>query len=186
MTSIKSFTQQFIQDKKMIGSITPSWRYLVKKIVKRINFSRDKIIVELGPGTGAFTFKIIEKLKEDSIFLVFELNETFYNHCKRRFHNEDRLHLVHGSVLEFEKILETQKISNVDYFISSLPLSLFEKSAINSIIGKVIPLMNNDGMFVQYLYSFNRYKLLKKQFNQVTMDMTLLNLPPAIIFKCKK
>ena len=59
MANIKSFTQEFIQDKKMIGSIMPSWRFLVKKIVRKINFSKDKVIVELGPGTGVFTYKII-------------------------------------------------------------------------------------------------------------------------------
>lgn len=181
-----SFFKEAISSFKTSGTIRPSSKYLINACLKDIDFERADNIVEFGAGNGCITAEIISRKRKSTNLYSFELNETFYNHCKRRFHNEDRLHLVHGSVLEFEKILETQKISNVDYFISSLPLSLFEKSAINAIIGKVIPLMNNDGMFVQYLYSFKRFKLLKKQFNQVTMDMTLLNLPPAIIFKCKK
>ena len=74
MANLKSFTQEFIHYKKMIGSIMPSWRFLVKKIIQKINFSKDKVIIELGPGTGVFTYKIIEKLEKDTVFLLFELN----------------------------------------------------------------------------------------------------------------
>ena len=52
MANLKSFTQEFIQDKKMIGSIMPSWRFLVKKIVRKINFSKDKVIVVNMSGRG--------------------------------------------------------------------------------------------------------------------------------------
>jgi len=181
-----SFFKEALLSFKTSGTIRPSSKYLIHACLKDIDFERAENIIEFGAGNGCITSEIISRKRKSTNLYSFELNEKFYNHCKKRFHNEDGLHLIHGSVLEFDKILESQKINSVDYFISSLPLSLFEKSTINSIIGKVIPNMNKDGMFIQYLYSFKRYKLLRKHFNQVAMDMTLLNLPPAIIFKCKK
>jgi len=181
-----SFFKEAILSFRTSGTIRPSSKYLIQACLKDVDFDRAKNIIEFGAGDGCITSEIISRKRKITNLYSFELNEKFFNHCKTRFNDEEGFHLIHGSVLEFDKTLETHGIVNVDYFISSLPLSLFDISTLNSIIDKVIPYMNNDGMFIQYLYSLNKYRLLKKRFNQVAMDMTLLNLPPAIIFKCSK
>jgi phosphatidylethanolamine/phosphatidyl-N-methylethanolamine N-methyltransferase len=185
MTSIKSFTQQFIQDKKMIGSITPSWRYLVKKIVKRINFSRDKIIVELGPGTGAFTFKIIEKLKEDSIFLVFELNETFYKTLKSKI-KDQRVILINDSAENIGIHLEKLGLKEVDVIVSSIPLTNLEEKIRLNIIFTCHKRLKKVGKFIQYQYSSTAKELLERTFKKVIINYTVINMPPAIIYTCYK
>lgn len=185
MTGIKSFTQQFIQDKKMIGSIMPSWRYLVKKIVKRINFSKDKIIVELGPGTGAFTYKIIEKLKEDSIFLIFELNETFYNTLKSKIIDK-RVILINDSAENLGLHLERLEINKVDVIVSSLPLTNLEEKTRLKIIDSCYEQLKVVGKFIQYQYSSTAKELLEKTFKKVIINYTIINMPPAIIYTCYK
>jgi phosphatidylethanolamine/phosphatidyl-N-methylethanolamine N-methyltransferase len=50
----KSFIKQFWAEKKMVGSMTPSSRFLTQKMLKNIDFKKVKLIVELGPGTGVF------------------------------------------------------------------------------------------------------------------------------------
>ena len=54
----KSFLKSFWAEKKMVGSMTPSSRFLMDKMLKNIDFKKSKLIVELGPGTGVFTEKI--------------------------------------------------------------------------------------------------------------------------------
>ena len=82
MTEKKTFLKQFLKEKKMVGSIRPSSRFLTEKMLENVDFNSAKVIVELGPGTGVFTKKIIEKMAEDAVLLVFELNDNFFNLLK--------------------------------------------------------------------------------------------------------
>ena len=62
----------------MVGSVVPSSKFLSRKMLDHLNFKQAKLVVELGPGTGVFTQRIIEKLDEESKLLVIELNDAFY------------------------------------------------------------------------------------------------------------
>ena len=57
----------------MVGSVVPSSKFLSKKMLDHLNFKKAKLVVELGPGTGVFTQRIIEKLDRESTLLVIEL-----------------------------------------------------------------------------------------------------------------
>lgn len=51
MAEKKSFIRQFWKEKKMIGAMAPSSRFLAAKMVKVIDFKTANVIIELGPGT---------------------------------------------------------------------------------------------------------------------------------------
>ena len=74
MPSKRSFLKQFLKEKKMVGSMTPSSRFLAAKMLENVNLETAEVIIELGPGTGVFTEKIISKLSPNARLLVFELN----------------------------------------------------------------------------------------------------------------
>jgi phospholipid N-methyltransferase len=61
---------------------------------------------------------------------------------------------------------------------------LLDKSDINDMIDKVQQYMKPNGMFIQYLYSLSRYRFFKRRFDKVGLKMTLLNVPPAIVYRC--
>ena len=61
----KAFIKEFWKDKKMIGSILPSSKFLAAKMLNHIPLENTKLIIELGPGTGIFTEKIIEKIDDN-------------------------------------------------------------------------------------------------------------------------
>ena len=62
----------------MVGSVVPSSKFLSRKMLDHLNFKSAKLVVELGPGTGVFTERIIEKLGKDCTLLIIELNDKFY------------------------------------------------------------------------------------------------------------
>ena len=72
MPNKRSFLKQFWKEKKMVGAMAPSSRFLAKKMLKNIDFENARILIELGPGNGVFTEKIIEKMHPDAKLLVFE------------------------------------------------------------------------------------------------------------------
>ena len=77
MAKKTAFLKQFWQEKKMVGAMSPSSKYLAHKMLRNIDFKKAKVIIELGPGTGIFTKKILEFMQPDAKLLVFELNDTF-------------------------------------------------------------------------------------------------------------
>ena len=59
MSSKKSFIQQYWREKKMVGAISPSSPFLAEKMLEHIDFKNSTVLVEIGPGTGVFTKRII-------------------------------------------------------------------------------------------------------------------------------
>ena len=57
--SNRTFLSQFFKQKRMVGALAPSSRFLAAKMLNHLPIEKASIIVELGPGTGVFTDKII-------------------------------------------------------------------------------------------------------------------------------
>ena len=75
--SRRSFLREFFKANRMVGSVLPSSRFLSGKMLAPIDFSKSKVVVELGPGTGVFTKALLKAMPQDSQLLVIELNEAF-------------------------------------------------------------------------------------------------------------
>jgi len=175
---------QFFKGAQTVGSFFPSTPILASKIVKHIDFSSAKLIVEVGPGTGVFTRKILKKLSDDAIFIAFELNEKFYQKLKNEI-NDPRFVLINGSAEELKAYLIQNSCSKVDYLISSIPLSNFKGKKIVTLLHSFRDLIGENGTFIQFQYSFNQKRLFYKLFSNVVMDFTQFNIPPAFIYVCK-
>jgi phospholipid N-methyltransferase len=76
--SRRSFLREFFKANRMVGSVLPSSRFLSSKMLAPIDFSKSKVVVELGPGTGVFTKALLKAMPQDSQLLVIELNEAFF------------------------------------------------------------------------------------------------------------
>jgi phospholipid N-methyltransferase len=67
----------------------PSSRFLATKMLRNIPFDKAKVIVELGPGTGIFTEKIMQRLNPDTHLVVIELNDVFYQNLAAKTRQEN-------------------------------------------------------------------------------------------------
>jgi len=177
------FSLEAIKTIKKSGTVAPSSKFLVEKMTKPIDNS-DNIIVEFGTGNGVITEGILDKINQKSRILSFELNETMYQDALESLPNDQRLQLHNSSAFEFDKILAEEKIQKVDFFVSSLPLSLLKKADIHYLMNKVTGILSRGGMFIQYQYSLGKRDLLKDYFHCVRLGFTPLNLPPAFIYYC--
>jgi phosphatidylethanolamine/phosphatidyl-N-methylethanolamine N-methyltransferase len=185
MTAKKSFIKQFWQDKKMVGAMSPSSKYLAQKMLKNIDFKNVKLIVELGPGTGVFTKKILEKLPKDSKLIVFELNTDFYNLLKREI-DDSRMILVHDSAEKIGEYVKNEGFLYADYVVSSLPLANFPKKITETILKESYSILKNKGKYIQFQYSLLSKKNLDAQFEAVHLSFTPINFPPAFVYTCVK
>jgi len=84
MSGIK-FLKNFIKSPGTIGAIWPSSPFLAKMITSDIGLEKAPVIVELGPGTGVFTSRILDMKKAKSKFFAVELNKELYDAFKMKF-----------------------------------------------------------------------------------------------------
>lgn len=165
--------------------MSPSSRFLAKKMLESIDFERMKVIVELGPGTGVFTRRILKELHPDGIMLVFELNDNFMQLLKKEF-TDPRVHLIHDSAEKIGEYLEKYGVSQADAVVSSLPLANFPDELRNRILQESHRVMGSESLYVQFQYSLNAKKAIKNRFHQVNISFTPVNFPPAFVYTCKK
>ena len=184
-TMSKTFIKQFWKDKKMIGSMVPSSKYLAAKMLDHIPFKNTKLIIELGPGTGIFTEKIIQKLDVTTQLIVLELNSEFYQELKAKICHTN-VHIKEASADKIGEIMLELGFEKADIIISSLPLANFSAKLRNSILEVVKESLNENGSFIQFQYSLNAYKNLKQLFPVVKLNFTALNFPPAFVYTCSK
>ncbi len=169
----------------MVGSMTPSSRFLAAKMLNHIPIKDARVVVELGPGTGVFTEKILEMLGANTQLIIVELNDDFFNTLENKFHHPN-LHLKHGSADQIEFYLKELGFEKADLIISSLPLANFPSELRNNVIETAKKCLDNNGRFVQFQYSLQSLKTLKRNFHSVKVNFTAFNFPPAFVYTCSK
>ena len=181
---MKLFAKEAVNSIKNIGAVAPSSKYLAKNILKHVDFQENQVFLEFGSGNGAITKQILKRLPSSSKLISLEINAPFLEHCKEKFGHYSNFEAYNHSAFEFDTLLKELSINKVDYLISSLPLAILPKEGLDSMFKKIPKYLTEKGSFVQYQYSLNKYKYLKNVFDNVKLDFTLGNIPPAFVYRC--
>ena len=183
-TKIKFF-QEALRNMQTLGTITPSSRFLSRKMLKKIDFTNANVIVELGSGNGAITKYILERLSPKAILICFEINDNFYNQLLKI--NHPQLVVLKVSAEKMIQELKKLNLNKADYIISSLPFTIIPEVVSNEILAKSYQALEKNGTFIQYQYSLSYFKKLKQVFKEeILLEFEPLNIPPAFIYHCKK
>ena len=179
------FFKVAVKNLKTSGTVAPSSKFLAQKMLKKIDFSSCKVLVELGPGNGVITHQILKKIAADTHLICFEVNAEFYKHLKKIDHPQ--LTVLKVSAEQIQDELEKLGHSKACHIISSLPLSIIPKPISHAILENSLQILDKNGTFVQYQYSLTYYKYLKTVFkDEISLGFEMLNFPPAFIYRCKK
>jgi len=159
------FFREYLRNFHSTGAILPSGRFLAAALARfvgqgstrgkgSIPISKPRKILEVGPGTGAVTRRIIAGMgQSDSLDLV-ELNETFVQQLKRRFQGEpafqavaDRARVLHCPI---EKLPHDQRYNVI---VSGLPLNNFSAVVVEQILTTLVSLLAPGGTlsFFEYI-----------------------------------
>jgi phospholipid N-methyltransferase len=176
-----SFFEEFLKNWREVGSITPSSKFLVKKMLETVDFKNTKTILELGAGSGVMTLELLKEMPVDSKLVVFEVNKDFYNALSKI--SDKRLILHNSSALDLQKYFAE---GEVDYIISGIPLATLSASDKKDLLMFSYKALRSSGRYIQFQYSLESKKDLESIFDQVSQDFTPLNIPPAFVFSCFK
>ena len=116
------FLRGFIKNPVMVGSIIPSSKVLIEKMLRPVDWENTKLFVEYGPGVGTFTRPVLERLASDAHLVTIDTNPDFTRYLRESI-DDPRLVPVTGSAADVEKILEDRGLGKADYVLSGLPFS---------------------------------------------------------------
>lgn len=178
----------FLKDKN-VASITPTSSVGVKRVCSKIDFSRNNLIVEYGPGTGVFSKYLLEHMRDDSRLILIERNKNFKTILKAKF-TDPRVMIVHESAENVLETLRSCKEAEADYIISGIPFSFLDSDLKHRILYNTHRALKPGGKFLVYQTCFqtnNHLKVhLQKYFPQVNSKYELANIPPLRTFEAIK
>ena len=186
--STLSYMKNFITD-KYIASITPTSDFGVKKVCGKIDFSRCRLVVEYGPGTGVFTKYLLAKMGPDSLLITIERNGNFANLLRRKI-RDPRAIVVNDCASNILDILQELRKPSADYVISGIPFSFLPTSLKDRILRNSFTALRPGGKFLAYqtFYQSNNHLKahLDRIFDFVRVEYEMLNLPPLRIYEARK
>jgi phospholipid N-methyltransferase len=175
------FLKRFIEEPGRVGSIAPSSRFLCQRMLKKVNWSKAGVIVELGPGTGAFTKAIIRKKRPDSVYILVERDPQFRAMLRDRFPEA----VIREEAVNIGQYVNEMGVDHADVIISGLPFANFPEELRATILNEVQTVLAPGGLFITFQYSLQLQSELEARFSQVDVEFTPLNIPPAFIYTCR-
>ena len=182
------YLKNFITD-KYVASITPTSRAAVEKVCGKIDFNGKQVIVEYGPGTGAFTVNLLRNMSGKSRLIAIERNPNFYRILQKSLldHRLEIFNDCAGNVLD---ILKSSDKAEVDYIISGIPFSLLSLETKVRILNNAYAALKEGGKFLAYQNFFQLPEFLKIHleniFQNVRTQYVLQSFPPLVLFEAVK
>jgi phospholipid N-methyltransferase len=177
------FASNFLRHPNMLGSIIPSSRFLVDQVLEPIDWSRAGVVVEYGPGVGTITAEILRRMRSDAQLVAIETNRDFVRFLQRTM-ADPRLHVVHASAAEVQRVLARLALPAPRYIISGIPLGSMPESLRTDIAAKSRAVLEIDGAFLVYQFTARALPTLQRTFGHVRRSCERRNFPPAQLFLC--
>jgi phospholipid N-methyltransferase len=175
------FLRGFLRHPVMVGSVIPSSRVLIEKMLKPVPWDQTKVFVEYGPGVGTFTRPILEKLGSDAKLITIDTNAEFTSFLRESI-DDERLIAVTASAADVEKVLADRGIDAADFVLSGLPFSTLPPGVGSKIAEATSRVIRPGGAFLVYQFSPKVLDFIKPWFDRIDRGFEWRNVPPATLF----
>lgn len=203
--SKRGFLAEFLRRPTQIGAVAPSSPYLAERMLEGLNVGKASVIVEYGPGTGAFTRAILAHISpQHTKFFAIEINLPLVETFRKRFPG---LKIKHGSVTDVERFCREEGVlppnphqpagaaGGVDLIISGLPWASFPESLQREALAAAVRVLSPGGKLITFGYHVGLllpagqrfYRMLPEYFARVERSAPVWrNVPPAFVVRCVK
>jgi phospholipid N-methyltransferase len=164
----------------MVGSIIPSSRFTIDKMLGPVKWDECQLFVEYGPGVGTFCRPVLEKLRRDGALIVIDTNPLYIDYLKTTI-RDSRFTAVLGSAADVEEIVRAHGHAHADYVLSGLPFSTLPDGVGPAIAAATHRVIRPGGAFLTYQFSAVARDLTARHFDRVDTGMTWLNVPPCLL-----
>ncbi|WP_432832052.1 class I SAM-dependent methyltransferase [Dactylosporangium sp. CA-092794] len=186
------FLREFLRDPFTVAAVTPSGRRLAEVVTAPVPRTGAPLVVELGPGTGAFTAEIQRRLAGRGRHLAIEINERFAGRLAARFPEVD---VAVADARGLRDVLARRGHRHADVIVSGLPWAAFTPGRQDDLLDAVVAGLAPHGAFTTFAYTHTRWapparrlrRTLRARFEEVVLGRTVwANMPPAFVYSCRR
>jgi phosphatidylethanolamine/phosphatidyl-N-methylethanolamine N-methyltransferase len=177
-----SFFLAWVTAPRRVGAIAPSSAALARLITREIS-PESAPVLELGPGTGVFTYELLKRgLRQNDLTLV-ESGVDFIGLLQMRFPGA-RVLWMDAARIGSDKVLADTQFGAV---VSGLPLLTMPPRKVIAILTGAFARLRPGGAFYQFTYGptcpVPRPILERLGLRARRVDRLLRNVPPATVYR---
>lgn len=175
------FFEGFVKHPVMVGSIIPSSRFTIAKMLAPVDWDECKLFVEYGPGVGTFCKPVLERMRRDATLIVIDTNPLYIDYLRRTI-GDSRFVPVLGSAADVEQIVRAHGFDHADYVLSGLPFSTLPEGVGPAIAGATHRVLRTGGAFLVYQFSVKARDFMARYFDRIDHGYEPLNILPCQLF----
>ena len=175
------FLRGFLKNPVMVGSVIPSSKVLIDKMLSPVRWDEVKLFVEYGPGVGTFTRPVLDRLPAEAKLIAIDTNPDFIEYLKKDI-DDERLITVAGSAADVDKIIRAHGFEKADYVLSGLPFSTLPPGVGDAIGEATAEVIRPGGAFLVYQFSPKVRDFIAPYFERIVRGFEWINVPPATLF----
>jgi phospholipid N-methyltransferase len=150
------FFREFVRNFHTTGAVLPSGRFLAAALARFVDQQpgEPRRILEVGPGTGAVTGRIIRGMGPSDQLDLVELNESFVRRLEGRFQSEPKFQAVSDRARVLHcPVEELPRSQGYEVIVSGLPLNNFSVADVERILAALAALLAPGGTlsFFEYI-----------------------------------
>jgi phosphatidylethanolamine/phosphatidyl-N-methylethanolamine N-methyltransferase len=185
------FFAAFLRRPATVGALMPSSALLAQALLEQCNLRSARTVVELGPGTGAVTRFILDRIGRQTTFLALELDSKATQGLRSRFPG---LTVYSDSAEHLQHYLGRHGRKKADCIVSGLPWASMTTDIQDRILDAVLRVLKAGGVFTTFAYlhaiwmpKARRFReRLEQRFGTVEVSRTVWrNVPPAYVYRCR-
>ncbi len=149
-------------------------------------------MLELGPGTGAFTGMILESIPRGGCFTAIERDPDLARTIAKKY---PEARIIEGCATRLAKHLADTNIPPPNAIVSGLPWAAFSPNLQTAILEQIHTSLINGGVFSTFAY-YGPHRLksgrlfrknLERFFSNIERSpVVVLNMPPAFVYTCRR
>jgi phospholipid N-methyltransferase len=175
------FLRGFIKHPVMVGSIIPSSRATIDKMLAPVDWANCKLFVEYGPGVGTFTEQVLRRMAPDATLIAIDTNPDFVRYLRAKF-TDNRLFPVTGSAADVRQIIADCGFDKADYVLSGLPFSTLPAGIGPKIAEETYQALRPGGAFMVYQFKARVRDFMASHFKRIDRGYEWANVPPVHLF----
>lgn len=175
------FFKGFLKHPVMVGSIIPSSRWTVQKMLAPVKWDECKLFVEYGPGVGTFCQPVLDRMRPDATLLVIDTNPDFIDFLRKHF-RDSRFIAVNGSAADVNDIIQGFGFEHADYVLSGLPFSTLPGDLGPKIAEETGKAIRPGGAFLVYQFRARARDFMEPHFKRIENGYEFWNVLPCYLF----
>lgn len=175
------FFEGFVKNPVMVGSIIPSSRFTINRVLERVNWDECELFVEYGPGVGTFCRPVLDRLRRDGMLIVIDTNPLYIDYLRATI-TDSRFVAVLGSAADVEDIVRAHGFEQADYVLSGLPFSTLPEGVGPAIAQGTWDVLRPGGAFLVYQFTPKARDFMALNFKRIDSGFEFWNVPPSFIF----